>query len=722
MRKLERLLSLLTYAYLLRFPLLTALAIVGIFYAAFCTIARSLLANLFDISWGWGIFFLSLTAFNAAWVVMLTLRLVLLYGAERFGIEQYQVNANVKWRHIALSSLIALPMVCGAIYYSTNNTALEITEAVLGLIASLLLLGTAAIIRKFFTRPQYTKRPTDTARGSSNLAETSPDMFLPLNNKRVAPVINRVSRLNPASRPAQMITNLFRHVPKSIGRGYFEYDDDGKVVSILPGHALAFNLLILTLIFYIVTGIIKFANLGYTPTFPTLGYVLLLLMLICWGFSGLAFFLDRFRIPVLIPLLLLLSITSRFPWSDHFYPVTDRVRVSEQTQQTVSTVPAPLEERATPGDNIIVVAVNGGGIQAEAWAARVLTGLEKELDEKFGRSIRVVSSVSGGSVGAMYFVNEYTPDGPPSGSELDEIVKRAKASDLDEVAWGLVYPDLIRLATSYGSEWDRGRALEESWLRKEFTWKNRDNIRVGLSKWREDTRAGWRPGLIFNTTITDNGERLPISTIDLPPGSKGRIVQDQFFESLNWKDIQVVTTTRLSASFPYVSPAARANVSSRNAAHIVDGGYYDNYGISSIVEWLDAELYKGNIKRVLVLQILGSRTGGDLTFKTSRGWFYQAFAPLGTLLHVRDTGQISHNDIELKLLIDKWNGKVSITPVIFEFRGADPPLSWHLNEREKNAIELDWESEVNGSKAKEKGLDKSELDVVREFLEQPPPQ
>jgi hypothetical protein len=104
------------------------------------------------------------------------------------------------------------------------------------------------------------------------------------------------------------------------------------------------------------------------------------------------------------------------------------------------------------------------------------------------------------------------------------------------------------------------------------------------------------------------------------------------------------------------------------------------------VEWLDYALSQENppIRKVLVLRIRGTRIDDDQKITTSRGWFYQAFAPVATLLHVRNTGQLSHNEIELRLLIDKWKWKdnVSIVPAIFEFGGDDPPLSWHLNQQE----------------------------------------
>jgi predicted acylesterase/phospholipase RssA len=727
---LERILPRLTYLYLLRFPLLTAAAVVG-FCVAALTFARSLLANAFDISWPWGIFWLSLTAFVTAWVIMITWRLVLLYGAERFGAEVFPISPNVKWWHIAGSSIIALPPVGGAVYYSILKNAWGIAEAVhgvfealLGALAALSLLALAELAHKLLTPSEFAQERPDVVT-IDELAQTSPDMFLPLRGRHVTRFgfierfIRWVERVDKPSQLAQRIMGWlcrgpligrFCRVPESIGRGYFKYSNH-EVVSVLPGHSAALILFALTFTLYLLVGVFKWWNLGEPPLFPTLAYVLLLLMWLCWGLSGAAFFLDRFRIPVIALLLVVLGITSMFPSSDYHYSTTDSFRASGGGQQASTQLPPSEEGNPVRDDSIIVVAANGGGIQAAAWTARVLTGLEEQLGDDFGRSIRLVSSVSGGSVGAMYFVAEYDQDGPPSGKQLDRIVQRAEGSSLDEIAWGLTYPDLARLFLSYGFGWDRGRALEEAWLKTDPMWANRDNITTSLSKWQEDVAAGGRPGSIFNTTNADNGERLPLSTIDLPPGSEGRETQAEFFKTLGPKDVSVLTATRLSAAFPYVSPAARADVNNAGA-HIVDGGYYDNFGMSSLVEWLDAELEKGEVKEVLVVRIHGAPTGdnSDNQRISNRRWFYQVLAPLSTLLNVRQTGQLSYSNITLNLLREKWEGQVRITPVVFEFdnpNGPDPPLSWHLNEEEKAAIEKSWANKLKGS----------DFNTSKEFLE-----
>jgi hypothetical protein len=94
-----------------------------------------------------------------------------------------------------------------------------------------------------------------------------------------------------------------------------------------------------------------------------------------------------------------------------------------------------------------------------------------------------------------------------------------------------------------------------------------------------------------------------------------------------------------------------------------------------------------------------------------RGWFYQAYAPLAALFAVRTAGQRSHNQVELKLLQEKWAHKVNIQPsAIFEFGSRQdgsaapdlpaPPLSWHLTARQQEAIESEWIAQRDGSEWK----------------------
>jgi hypothetical protein len=266
----------------------------------------------------------------------------------------------------------------------------------------------------------------------------------------------------------------------------------------------------------------------------------------------------------------------------------------------------------------------------------------------------------------------------------------------------------------------RGRALERAWLlNSTLDPKKPVKIDEPLSNWNERVSKGKLPAVVMNTTISETGERLLFGTTKLQSRSDaGALVDATELLTINEKsfDVGVLTAARLSATFPYVTPAARADGPGPQP-HVVDGGYYDNYGMATMVEWLDDALTaKDNkaaedikITSVLVIQIHGAPVDSDLSDERhakNRGWFYQVFAPIATLLEVRSAGQVAHNNIELELLKQKWEKLgVPIHSVTFEFKNPDTPLSWHLTRTEVDAIKLAWQNDMEPCKA-----------VVKEFL------
>ena len=108
---------------------------------------------------------------------------------------------------------------------------------------------------------------------------------------------------------------------------------------------------------------------------------------------------------------------------------------------------------------------------------------------------------------------------------------------------------------------------------------------VKLSEWFDGVRTGKRPANVFNATLVETGDRLLFSTTYMPVGNPPTPparwdfhefhLNDQKTQTL---DVAVVTAARLSATFPYVTPAARPEEGGPNKAHlhIVDGGYFHN--------------------------------------------------------------------------------------------------------------------------------------------------
>jgi len=214
-----------------------------------------------------------------------------------------------------------------------------------------------------------------------------------------------------------------------------------------------------TLILYVILGIAKWLMMtsdhpNALPIVPTLLCVVILITLLVYMFAGVAFLLDRFRTPFVVPLILIVMASADWPQSDHFFNVTPRwERVDVKPEEVLGK---------SLHDSAIVVATSGGGIQAAAWTAAVLARLHMEMTGDFAREIRVISSVSGGSVGAMYFISAFRDGSLDRQKVKEQVFVPAATSSLDDIAWGLVYPDLLRLFVPFLGWNDRGWAAEHA--------------------------------------------------------------------------------------------------------------------------------------------------------------------------------------------------------------------------------------------------------------------
>ena len=162
----------------------------------------------------------------------------------------------------------------------------------------------------------------------------------------------------------------------------------------------------------------------------------------------------------------------------------------------------------------------------------------------------------------------------------------------------------------------------------------------------------------------------------------------------------MATAVRLSASFPYVSPSARSNGLPPHYPdwHLVDGGYYDNYGIFTLLDWLDAALMDRVTppKRIVIVRIT-SFPDSTPAAGSVRGWGFQAQAPLDAFLHVRTTAQFAESMGQLNLYEENWQTKqVDIVDLAIQYPNglgpecADPPLSWKLTGAQQTCIDQAW--------------------------------
>ncbi|WP_202223514.1 hypothetical protein [Okeania sp. KiyG1] len=466
---------------------------------------------------------------------------------------------------------------------------------------------------------------------------------------------------------------------------------------------------------------------------PALLYVMLLISVSVLLLGCLTFFFDYSRISVLFFWVLIAVALYRLLNVDHYFTLKDAPEQPEEQKNLTALLQKRLDkqdlEEPLAKQTVVVVCASGGGIQAAGWTAQVLIGLQEELGESFTKAIGLISSVSGGSVGAMYYLDRFTDKGFPPASESKEIFEGATANSLDAVGWGLAYPDLWRMIflpflpdILTPKIRDRGIAIEKDWQGRMKTPESPKT----LADWRAEVEEGNIPLPVLNATLVENGLRLLITPAKFPNPDQKKFFD--FNRLYPGKDIDVVTGARLSATFPYISPICRADDRVADGQdpkienyHVADGGYFDNSGFVTALEWLEDLLrekptQKGEettpeIKRILILQINSfpeSKLKEQPKKEKKRGLFMATIGPLLGLFKVRKPILTSRNLTEVELLQEWQNARevhkkveIKYYPIFFSFYSEEgeyePPLSWKLTKKEKDAIRKGWE-EIVGDK------------------------
>jgi hypothetical protein len=248
----------------------------------------------------WQLALVSLLASLSAFAVLIALRIVLLYGW-RSGLPGATWTGSVSWLRIFAFHLLALPIVWTAIDRTARARADAFTAmasgvtpaywrilldlipaAIAGGVAALGLLLVATTIQSIW-------------RGAR------PDLFFPPNPlfKNLAGPGAQSARV---SKQAQRFTRLgawiVDNVPEEIGRGYIDY----RVRRVLPGHSFAAVFAALVAIVYIDVIVWLAVSESAFAWMPPLALLLFTVMTACWILSAIAFFFDRYHIPILLPL------------------------------------------------------------------------------------------------------------------------------------------------------------------------------------------------------------------------------------------------------------------------------------------------------------------------------------------------------------------------------------------------------------------------------------
>ncbi len=697
---------LLQYAFFGRFALLQALVVASFPLLALAA-APSLLANLLSLSLV-GITLVSLLAVLNAWVALVGLELVVRYGPLRFGADLGTLRLPdwlARHRYGLSAALLAAPMVLAVVVVSPSpfyqglglelleqDTVLRQPGPRLALVALLTKGGAAAVgvalavgflYLALFLRARW--GALDDLHDSLRIGPPS-DLAREIAASRAA---------QPPPAPARPLwSRLPRWLQQELLLGYV----DPQSRHLLPGQRLALSFFATTLVIYALFFFVGYARLRHGSSPPALVYVLWITLLLGWGMPGVSFFLDRFRVPVLLPLVGLSFLTSWLAGTDHTFTISRRAVAPSKPAEVFQAAEAKTGETQGP---VVVVAASGGGITASLWTAKVLTALQQNVGDEFPRSVRLISSASGGSVGALFYLDRFSAEGFPPPEAAPEILDAAGRSSLDAVAWGLAYPDFWRMffGELVPRRLDRAWALEQSWTR------DLRHPEATLGDWQRKIADGWLPAAVLNSTHVETGNPFLLTGLDLA-GSLGDYT---FFGTYPGFDVPAVTAARLSATFPFVTPITRpsageaanglpADLAARLSRHYADGGYFDNFGIVSAIRWLGSldEASRQEVRdRGLLLVRIRAFPRDEPDGKAETGWIYSTLGPVQTLLNAWGSAQNVRGDVEVEMLRQILDAMQIRSTMACFTRTGPAPLSWKLTWEEKREILAAWGQQGN---------------------------
>ncbi len=439
--------------------------------------------------------------------------------------------------------------------------------------------------------------------------------------------------------------------------------------------------------------------------------------------SGLAYWLDRYALPPVVAVGFYLMAVFNLNYTDHYFQVdvapasrSQFILGTDSANTYVKAVATPpfadagydqvylaevLDQWPFPETNgrktLVVVAASGGGTQAAAWTSKVLTELDREFPG-FSQSIGLISSVSGGSVGTMFYLGHrgLLPDIAEPESLLDDNARKiiqncAEQSSLEAVCWGIAFPDLVRFAAPLAApQWsddagsiDRGSAMEMWWWNTMGSGQKDRMLmqQVSIRDLIPLVKSGRIPPVVFNSTCVETGQRVLISPIHVavsaPKNKKDEGLAQtpidflEFYDGAmaekNRSNLLVSTAVRLSATFSYLTPFARPRTpkwlaetdnAERFNRHFCDGGYSDGSGLVTAVDairqlldyYRDREI-KPPFHQILVVRIEPSPKTATRNSFDNTGLRSRLFPSSTTLGATRDSAQAERSELELRLLL-----------------------------------------------------------------------
>ncbi len=365
-------------------------------------------------------------------------------------------------------------------------------------------------------------------------------------------------------------------------------------------------------------------------------------------------------------------------------------------------------KQASAKPKLIIVNVTGGGIRSSLWTYEVLNMLDSATNGVLHDQTFMITGSSGGMLGASFFreikYREKTSDWHPDWPTDRRILREGLAKDkLNPTIFNFLVNDLFfRFRTyEYGNRTyikDRGVAFDRSYDNNTLGMLNKS-----LNDYHRPEFLAEMPIMIFAPIMIQDGRRMVISAQPTSfltfTQNQQTTLKDRVFDGLEFQrifadqdagNISFLTTNRISASFPYITPLV--NLPSEPEIELIDAGVRDNDGFEIGVRiahqfnnWLEK-----NTSGVVFVRIKADRPHDEpqLMRPLRKDRFSDLIRPIGGVITSFSNLQVFNKSLIRQFSEDALDVSVDVLnfPLFRPLEEEDLSLSWRLTPKERDKI------------------------------------
>jgi hypothetical protein len=390
-------------------------------------------------------------------------------------------------------------------------------------------------------------------------------------------------------------------------------------------------------------------------------------------------FEKRIRFPLSFTILVLVIV---FSWFNDNHELRDLSLKAEKRPSLEHKFQHWMQShKQADTTHVVIVAAEGGGIRSAYWTSGILSQLKEEYPI-FGEQIFAISAVSGGALGSVL----YNSLDQIEAQNIQQKAKRMMADDfLAPVTASLIFPDLLQKFLPWPvKKFDRARVLEKSW---ETSWSqvSGENDYGWDDGFLQTFNKGESNAIFLNSTHVESGYRTVISNVDLTEMGSDNIID--FFQ-VHPNDIRISTAIGLSARFPLLTPPAQVKTPSGEIwGHLVDGGYHENVGATTMIDtylrlrkYCDLEGLPVKFHMIAIRNTLRTKD-----FTPMKG-LTEVLPPLITFSHIW-----SHNGEEAlrrgRALVEQYSDDITEIQLVRDDK-ENIPLGWYLSASARQSIDV----------------------------------